>query len=54
MGVTLRYIHIRGSMVGRSLLWPLEPGYACEAAIGPVQGPSGSYPMDSRLPSRGS
>ena len=53
MGVTLRYIHIRGSMVGRSLLWPIDPGYACEAAIGPVQGPSGSYPMDPHLLSRG-
>jgi len=54
MGVTLRYIHIRGSMVGRSLLWPFEPGYACEAAIGPEQNPSGSYPMTARLPLHGS
>lgn len=54
MGVTLRYIHIRGSLVGRSLLWPLEPGYACEAAIGPEHNPSGSYPMATRLPLRGS
>lgn len=54
MGVTLRYIHIRGSMMGRSLLWPLDQGYACEAAIGPEQGPSGSYPLESRLPLRGS
>ena len=54
MGVTLRYIHIRGSMVGRSLLWPFEPGYACEAAIGPEQNPSGSYPMAALLPLRGS
>lgn len=44
MGVTLRYIHIRGSAVGRSLLWPFEPGYACEAAIGPEQTPTGVYP----------
>jgi hypothetical protein len=44
MGVTLRYVHIRGSAVGRSLLWPFEPGYACEAAIGPPQGPIGIYP----------
>jgi hypothetical protein len=44
MGVTLRHVHIRGSAVGRSLLWPFEPGYACEAAIGPPQGPIGSYP----------
>ena len=52
MGVTLKYIHIRGSLAGRSLLWPLEPGYTCEAAIGPEQNPSGSYPMPSRLPLR--
>lgn len=54
MGVTLKYIHVRGNMVGRSLLWPLEPGYACEAAIGPEDNPSGSYPMAARLPPRGS
>lgn len=54
MGVTLRYIHIRGSMAGRSLLWPLEPGYACEAAVGPEQNPSGSYPIAARLPLHGS
>lgn len=44
MGVTLRYLHIRGSAVDRSLLWPFQPGYACEAAIGPEQGPIGTYP----------
>ncbi len=44
MGVTLRYIHIRGNTVDRSLLWPFQPGYACEAAIGPEQGPIGTYP----------
>ncbi len=49
MGVTLRYVHIRGNTVGRSLLWPFEPGYACEAAIGPVQGPAGSYPGSSHV-----
>ena len=54
MGVTLRYIHIRGSAVGRSLLWPFEPGYACEAAIGPEQGPTGAYPATLRALSRGS
>ncbi len=52
MGVTLRYVHIRGSAVGRSLLWPFEPGYACEAAIGPEQGPIGSYPTHRILPRR--
>jgi hypothetical protein len=54
MGVTLRYIHIRGSAVGRSLLWPFEPGYACEAGIGPEQGPIGTYPSNLRILSRGS
>lgn len=54
MGVTLRYIHIRGTAVGRSLLWPFEPGYACEAAIGPEQGPIGTYPSHLRSFSRGS
>ena len=54
MGVTLRYIHVRGTVVGRSLLWPLEPGYACEAAIGPEQGPLRTYPMERRLPTHGS
>lgn len=43
MGTPLQYIHVRGTMVGRSLLWPFEPGFACEAAIGPEQAPSGSY-----------
>ena len=54
MGVTLRYIHIRGSAVGRSLLWPFEAGYACEAGIGPEQGPIGTYPSNPRILSRGS
>lgn len=43
MGVTLRYVHIRGNVVGRSLLWPFEPGYACEGGIGQEQGPTGIY-----------
>jgi hypothetical protein len=46
MGVTFRYIHVRGTTVGRSLLWPFESGFACEGAIGPGQRPSGSYPLD--------
>lgn len=54
MGVTLRYVHIRGSAVGRSLLWPFEPGYACEAAIGPEQVPAGTYPSNLSILSRGS
>jgi len=48
LGVTARYVHVKGSVVGRSLLWPFEPGYACEAAIGAEQGPSGSYLMGGR------
>jgi hypothetical protein len=43
LGVTYRYVHVRGSMVGRSLLWPFEPGYACEAAIGSEGHPNGIY-----------
>lgn len=43
MGVSFRYIHIRGTIAGRSLLWPFEAGYACEAAIGPEQLPTGAY-----------
>jgi hypothetical protein len=43
LGVTLRYVKVRGSIFGRSLLWPFEPGYACEAAIGPEQPPNGIY-----------
>lgn len=47
MGVTFRYVHVRGTTVGRSLLWPFEPGYACEAALGPEERPSGTYPLDT-------
>ncbi len=54
LGVTLRYVHIRGNTVGRSLLWPFEPGYACEAAIGPEQRPTGTYPGGFHTISRGS
>ena len=54
LGVTLRYVHIRGNTLGRSLLWPFEPGYACEAAIGPEQGPIGTYPRGSHVIFRGS
>lgn len=54
IGVTLRYIHIRGNTVDRSLLWPFQPGYACEAAIGPEQGPIGTYPGNPRIVFRGS
>lgn len=44
LGVTFRTVIVRGTWVGRSLLWPFEPGYACEGAIGPEQPPSGAYP----------
>lgn len=54
MGVTLRYIHVRGNFPGRSLLWPFEPGYACEAGIGTEQPPVGTYPMQKELISKGS
>jgi hypothetical protein len=54
MGMSLRYIHIRGSVVGRSLLWPFQPGYACEAAFGPEQPPIGTYPESLPSGSRGS
>lgn len=43
LGVTFRYVHVRGSLFGRSLLWPFESGYACEAAIGPEERPKGIY-----------
>lgn len=54
LGVTLRYIHVRGNFTGRSLLWPLERGYACEAAIGPEQLPTGFYPHRGERILRGS
>jgi hypothetical protein len=43
MGMTVRYVHVRGTVFGRSLLWPFEPGYACEAAAGPAGQPNGIY-----------
>ena len=43
LGVSLSTVHMRGSWQGLSLLWPFEPGYACEGAIGPEQLPHGSY-----------
>lgn len=54
MGVTLRYVHIRGNTAGRSLLWPFEPGYACEGGIGPEQGPTGIYLQPSSILRRSS
>lgn len=46
LGVTLRYVHVKGSLFGQSLLWPFEPGYACEAAIGPPDIRRGIYPRE--------
>jgi len=54
LGMTLRYIHVRGSVAGRSLLWPFQPGYSCEAAFGPEQAPIGTYPETPPIGSRGS
>ena len=54
MGVPARYIHVRGLTVGRSLLWPFEPGYACEAAIGHERAPAGIYPIGTQIIPRGS
>lgn len=53
LGVTFRYVHIRGSTFGRSLLWPFYPGYACEASVGPEHHPSGIYPNVPPLTPRG-
>ena len=44
LGVTLATVHVRGSWEGRSLLWPFEPGYACEGTIGSERLPRGIYP----------
>lgn len=46
LGVTLRYVHMKGSLFGQSLLWPFEPGYYCEAAIGPPDIRRGIYPRE--------
>ena len=43
LGVSLSTIQVKGSWEGRSLLWPFEPGYACEGAIGPERLPRGPY-----------
>jgi hypothetical protein len=44
LGVSLSTVQVRGSWQGRSLLWPFEPGYACEGTIGPKRLPHGIYP----------
>jgi len=43
LGVSLSTVQVRGSWEGRSLLWPFEPGYACEGTIGPERLPHGIY-----------
>lgn len=43
LGVSLSTIQVKGAWQGRSLLWPFEPGFACEGAIGPERLPRGSY-----------
>ena len=43
LGVSLSTIQVKGSWEGRSLLWPFEPGYACEGAIGSERLPRGPY-----------
>ena len=44
LGISLSMVQVKGSWEGRSLLWPFEPGYACEGAIGPERLPHGIYP----------
>lgn len=46
LGVTFRYIHVKGSRFGQSLLWPFEGGYVCEAAIGPEEPPRRIFPLE--------
>jgi hypothetical protein len=50
LGVTFRYIHVKGSWSGQTLLWPFDPGYACEAVIGPERPLSGAYADRFPLP----
>jgi hypothetical protein len=44
LGVSLSTVQVKGSWQGRSLLWPFEPGYACEGTVGPQRLPRGAYP----------
>jgi hypothetical protein len=44
LGISLSTVQVKGSWQGQSLLWPFEPGYYCEAAIGPERLPNGIYP----------
>ena len=43
LGVSLGTVRVRGSWESRSLLWPFEPGYACEGTIGTEHLPRGIY-----------
>ena len=49
LGVTFRYVLVRGTTFGRNLLWPFEQGFACEAAVGPEGRPNGIY-LNSTVP----
>lgn len=53
LGVTFRYVHVKGSFFGDLLLWPFEKGYSCEAAIGPERSLRGVYPYGSLQLSQG-
>jgi hypothetical protein len=53
LGVSLSSIQVKGSWQGRSLLWPFEPGYACEGAIGIERLPRGIYPTVPPLSPQG-
>ena len=53
LGISLSTIQVKGSWEGRSLLWPFEPGYACEGAIGPERLPRGPYPKVPPLSPQG-
>jgi hypothetical protein len=53
LGVSLGTIYVKGSWEGRSLLWPFEPGYACEGMIGPERLPHGIYPKVPPLSPQG-
>ena len=53
LGVSLGTVQVRGTWEGRSLLWPFEPGYACEGIIGPERLPYGIYPRVPPLSPQG-
>src|SRR5678816_2955697 len=44
LGVPIGRVQVKGSWQGRSLLWPFQPGYACEGTVGPERLPHGIYP----------